>query len=56
MNKEKAFKQSVIESLKSYVYVLVDPRDNRIFYVGKGTGNRVYQHVQAALTDDTQSL
>ena len=25
---EKSFKQSVIEGLKSYVYVLVDPRDN----------------------------
>ena len=31
----KSFKQSVIEGLKSYVYALVDPRDNRIFYVGK---------------------
>lgn len=49
----KFFKQSVIEGLKCYVYVLVDPRDNRIFYVGKGTGNRVYQHAQAALVDDS---
>ena len=23
-----------------YVYALVDPRDNRIFYVGKGKGDR----------------
>ena len=38
---EKSFKQSVIEGLKYYFYALVDPRDNRIFYVGKGTGNRV---------------
>lgn len=53
---EKSFKQSVIEGLKCYVYALVDPRDNRIFYVGKGTGNRVYQHAQAALSDDSQSL
>lgn len=53
---EKSFKQSVIEGLRYYVYVLVDPRDNRIFYVGKGTGNRVYQHAQAALVDDCQSL
>lgn len=51
-----SFKQSVIEGLKSYVYALVDPRDKRIFYVGKGTGDRVYQHVQAALKDDSQSL
>ena len=53
---EKSFKQSVIEGLKCYVYALVDPRNNQIFYVGKGTGNRVYQHAQAALADDSQSL
>ncbi len=53
---EKSFKQSVIESLKYYVYALVDPRDNRIFYVGKGVGNRVYQHTQAAIEEDSQSL
>ena len=31
-----AFKSSVVDALGSYVYCLVDPRDNRIFYVGKG--------------------
>ena len=50
------FKQSVIDNLKFYVYALVDPRDNQIFYVGKGSGNRVYQHAQAALEDDSKSL
>ena len=53
---EKYFKQSVIEGLKCYVYVLVDPRNNCIFYVGKGSGNRDYQHAQAALVDDSISL
>ena len=53
---EKSFKQSVIEGLKCYVYVLVDPRNNCIFYVGKGSGNRDYQHAQAALVDDSISL
>lgn len=53
---DKSFKQSVIEALKCYVYVLVDPRDNCIFYVGKGTGNRVYQHAQAAIADALKSL
>lgn len=27
-----------------YVYVLVDPRDDSIFYVGKGTGQRLLAH------------
>ena len=53
---EKSFKQSVIEGLKCYVYVLVDPRNNCIFYVGKGSGNRVYQHVQTALVEDSPGL
>jgi hypothetical protein len=30
--------------MKYYVYQLVDPRLNNIFYVGKGTGNRAYTH------------
>lgn len=27
-----------------YVYQLVDPRNNNPFYIGKGTGDRAYQH------------
>jgi len=27
-----------------YVYGLIDPRDNSIFYIGKGKGKRVHQH------------
>ena len=53
---EKSFKQSVIEGLKCYVYVLVDPRNNCIFYVGKGSGNRVYQHAEDAVVEDRRSL
>ena len=32
-----------------YVYVLVDPRDDSIFYVGKGTGQRLLAHGYEAL-------
>lgn len=32
--------------MKYYVYHLVDPRDNRPFYVGKGNGNRLHAHVK----------
>ena len=43
------FSQSTIASIGSYVYMLVDPRDNKIFYVGEGQGNRVFDHVNDAL-------
>lgn len=39
----------VCEKLKYYVYLYVDPRNDRPFYIGKGTGNRVYCHL-----DDTE--
>lgn len=30
---------------KFYTYFLIDPRDQKIFYVGKGQGRRIHQHV-----------
>lgn len=30
--------------LGGYVYALKDPRDNKIFYVGQGHGNRLFNH------------
>jgi len=27
-----------------YVYFLIDPRNDRVFYVGKGSGGRIYEH------------
>ena len=51
-----AFKQSVKEALGYYVYALVDPRNNRVFYVGKGAGNRVFQHAKGELPEESQSL
>ena len=50
------FNQSVIDKLNYYVYCLVDPRNNRIFYIGKGHGNRVFQHALCAMTSTDETL
>lgn len=51
-----SFSQSVVENIAHYVYVLVDPRNNKVFYVGKGQGNRVFDHAKNAIKDDSESL
>lgn len=32
---------------KFYVYELIDPRDQKVFYIGKGSFKRMYDHVNA---------
>ena len=44
------------EQLGAYVYALVDPRSDKVFYVGKGNGNRVFDHCNFALKEDQESL
>lgn len=40
-----------------YVYGLIDPRTNQIFYIGKGAGNRVFQHeIESLDSPDSDKL
>ena len=43
------FSGEAISKLNNYVYRLIDPRNGQTFYVGKGKGNRVFNHVKCAI-------
>jgi hypothetical protein len=51
------FSQAVIEKIGYYVYFLKnpDPNNNIIFYVGKGTGNRIFHHIKCAIENEKKS-
>jgi len=49
------FPISVIEKLGYYVYFLIDPETKQVFYIGKGVGNRVFAHANAAISNPTPS-
>lgn len=51
----KEFSNAVCERIGYYVYILKDPRNDTIFYAGKGKENRLFQHVQCALENATDN-
>jgi hypothetical protein len=53
---KKRLSQSTVEKLNYYVYALIDPRTEKVFYVGKGKGNRIYAHVEASVLVDVKEV
>lgn len=51
--KKLSFSKSSIEKLKYYVYLYSDPDTKDIFYVGKGQGNRCFDHL--GVSDEEES-
>jgi len=51
------FSKTTLSKLGFYVYALVDPRDMRIFYVGKGSSNnRAFSHLAEQRTEPEKNI
>ena len=55
MSQINEFPKSVIEKLGYYVYLLIDPTNNKVFYIGKGTGNRIFAHINSSISSPLES-
>jgi hypothetical protein len=51
----ESFPAAVIEAIGFYVYLLRDPRDGEIFYIGKGVANRIFAHLNESLIEDREN-
>ncbi len=42
--------------MKFYIYCLISSLDEKVFYVGKGSGKRMYSHVRIAKSNGVNIL
>jgi len=56
MNPKLKFSEKVSERIGYYVYRLIDPRNGTTFYVGRGRGNRVFEHAAGAYVSEDDAV
>lgn len=47
-----SFPPNVRKKIKFYVYLYLDPRNNEVFYIGKGKANRCFSHLKSNAESD----
>lgn len=56
MEEIKEFSKEIIEELGWYVYSYIDPRTDKIFYIGKGKGNRILEQHNKKTEDKIEEI
>lgn len=51
MKMNNIFDANTCRELEYYIYALIDPTNNKPFYIGKGRDNRVFAHVNCEIND-----